>query len=235
MLGTECASCSGVRADRPALSWDATLVGVLIIGFAVGPAETNCYLVAPRPGGAAVVIDPGEDAVPTLEYYFAANDLSLAAVLLTHGHPDHAGSAYDLCEGWGIPAYLHPADHDLLADPPERVLELNGGQRLDVAGIVVTVDHTPGHTPGSVVYRVTADGDEGPADVAFTGDTLGFRTVGHDGCGGDHAEDRGQLLASVAGNLLVLGDDTVVLPGHGKSTTIGGERRFNPLLKDLTQ
>ena len=124
---------------------------------------------------------------------------------------------------------------DLLADPPERVLEVHGGQQLAVAGIVVTVDHTPGHTPGSVVYRVTADGDEGPADVAFTGDTLGFRTVGHAGCGGADVEDRGGLLASVAGNLLVLGDDTVVLPGHGTSTTIGGERRFNPLLKDLTQ
>ena len=235
MLGTECASCCGVRADRPALSWDATLVDVLITGFAVGPAETNCYLVAPRPGAAAVVVDPGEDAVPTLEYYFAANDLTLTAVLLTHGHSAHAASAYDLCEGWDVPVYLHPADRDLLADPPERVLEVHGGQPLDVAGIVVAVDHTPGHTSGSVVYRITADSDEGPAAVAFTGDPLGFRTLGHAGCGGDHVEDRGQLLASAAGKLLVLDDDTVVLPGHGTSTTIGDERRFNPLLKDLTQ
>ena len=67
----------------------ATLVSVLITGFAVGPTEANCYLVAPRAGAAAIVIDPGDEAVPTLEYYFAVNDLTPAAVLLTHGHPTH--------------------------------------------------------------------------------------------------------------------------------------------------
>ncbi len=205
-------------------------MGVLITGFAVGRFDTNCYLVAARPGARAIVIDPGEDAVATLEYYFAANDLSPAAVLLTHGHPGHTGSAYDLCEGWDIPAYLHPADRDLLADPPEDIQEIHDGQRLEIAELVVTVDHTPGHSPGSVAYRLSADTDAGPAEVAFTGDTLGFRSLGR----GDRDVDRQALLASVAEKLMVLGDATVVLPGHGTSTTIGGERRFNPDLKDLT-
>ena len=166
----------------------ATLVSVLITGFAVGPTEANCYLVAPRAGAAAIVIDPGDEAVPTLEYYFAVNDLTPAAVLLTHGHPRHTASAFDVCAGWDVPAYLHPADRDLLEDPPDAVIDVTDGQRLEVADIVVTVDHTPGHTPGSVTYRVTADTDEGPAEVAFTGDTLGFRWIGR---GDDDADPSG--------------------------------------------
>jgi glyoxylase-like metal-dependent hydrolase (beta-lactamase superfamily II) len=136
-----------------------------------------------------------------------------------------------VCAGWDVPAYLHPGDRDLLEDPPDPVIDVMDGQRLAVAGIVVAVDHTPGHTAGSVTYRVTADTDEGPAEVAFTGDTLGFRWIGRDG---DDADPQA-LRSSVGTKLLVLGDDTVVLPGHGTSTTIGGERRFNPYCKDLTQ
>ena len=228
--GNECASCDWIQAVRPALGGGETLVGVLITGFAVGRFETNCYLVAPRSGDGAVVIDPGEDAVPTLEYYFAVNDLEPVAVLLTHGHPSHCASVYDVCEGWDIPVYLHPDDDDLFDDRPELVLGVTDDMVLDVAGMAVTVAHTPGHTPGSVTYRVTADTDEGPAEVAFTGDTLGFRTVGR----GDHDDDHQRLLGSVAEKLLVLGDETVVLPGHGTSTTIGGERRFNRGLADIT-
>jgi hydroxyacylglutathione hydrolase len=219
-----------MRAARPALRWGGRLCGVLITGFAVGRSDTNCYLIAPRAGAGAIVVDPGEDAVPTLEYYFAANDLTPAAVLLTHGHPAHTASVYDVCEGWDIPVYLHPADDDLFDDRPERVLAIGADAALEIADIVVSVDHTPGHTPGSVVYRVTADTDEGPAPVAFTGDTLGFRSVGRGECDAD----RGQLLSSITTKLLVLDDDTVVLPGHGTSTTIGGERRFNPDLPDAT-
>jgi len=202
---------------------------VLITGFAAGPTGANCYLVAPRPGGHAIVIDPGEDAVATLEYYCAVNDLSPAAVLLTHGHRGHAAAAFDVCEGWDVPAYLHPADRDLLADPPEQILDLADGAQLSLAEIVVGVCHTPGHTAGSVTYRVSADTDEGPAEVVFTGDTLGFRWAGRGGRDSDTAE----LRASIHTKLLVLGEDTVVLPGHGTSTTIGGERRFNPYCKDL--
>lgn len=202
---------------------------MLITGFSVGPHETNCYLVAGHAPGAALVIDPGDEAVPTLEYYFTVNDLTPAAVLLTHGHAGHTASVFDVCTGWDIPAYLHPADLDLLDDPPENVLAVADGMRLRIADVEVTVDHTPGHTPGSVTYRVVADTDEGPAQVAFTGDTLGFRWAGRAG----HDADRPQLLASIGAKLLALGDDTVVLPGHGTSTTIGGERRFNPHCKDL--
>ena len=205
----------------------ATLVSVLITGFATGGFDTNCYLVAPRAGGPAIVIDPGEQAVQTLEYYFTVNDLTPVAVLLTHGHPTHAACAQDICLGWDIPAYIHPADRELLADPlygePEEIIELADGQQLDIAEIRVTVDHTPGHSAGSVVFRVTADSDEGPVEVAFTGDTLLCRSIGS-------TEDPERLRSSIRDKLLVLHDDTVVLPGHGTSTTIGAERRWNPKL-----
>lgn len=196
---------------------------MLITGFAAGVAEANCYLLAPRPGAAAVVIDPGEDAVSTLEYYFAANDLTPAAVLLTHGHRGHTLSAYDLGVGWDIPVYLHPADRELLPDPPEHIIDIADGQQLLLAGIEIAVEHTPGHTAGSVVYRVTADTDEGPVPVAFTGDTLGFRSIGRGKCDSDPR----QLRESIRSRLLTLDDATVLFPGHGSSTTVGGERRYD--------
>jgi hydroxyacylglutathione hydrolase len=205
---------------------------VLITGFATGASGVNCYLVSPGRGGPAIVIDPGDEAVQTLEYYFAVNDLTPAGVLLTHGHGGHTASAPDLCAGWEIPAYIHPADRALIAGAdhgePDDIVEVADGVGLHIAGIGVAVDHTPGHTDGSVVFRVGADTDEGPVGVVFTGDTLLRRSAGS-------AADPARLLASIADKLLVLDDETVVLPGHGSSTSIGAERRFNPLLKDLRQ
>jgi hydroxyacylglutathione hydrolase len=182
---------------------------VLITGFATGPDAVNCYLVATAPGAPALVIDPGDEAVPTLEYYFDVNGFTPVAVLLTHGHPGHAASAFDLGVGWGTPTYVHPADRALLTElgaaAPEPLLEVHGGDQLTVADILVGVEHTPGHTPGSVSYRVTADTDDGPVPVVFTGD------------------------AQVTANLLALDDQAVVLPGHGSSTTIGAMRRYTTM------
>ncbi|CAN5432032.1 MBL fold metallo-hydrolase [soil metagenome] len=207
------------------------LVNVLITGFATGTYEANCYLVAPRSGAQAIVIDPGEDVVGTLDYYFDVNGLTPAAVLLTHGHPGHTASAAELCEQWDIPVYIHAADRPMLgasdSGEPERVLEFADGDQLQIADILVTVDHTPGHTDGSVVFRVTAESDEGDVPVAFTGDTLSFRSIGRSDVAG---EDGHRLLGSVTDKLMVLDDKTVVLPGHGQSTSIGAERRFHPNL-----
>jgi glyoxylase-like metal-dependent hydrolase (beta-lactamase superfamily II) len=181
---------------------------VLITGFATGPGEVNCYLVATEAGSPAVVVDPGDEAIPTLEYYFAANGFTPAAVLLTHGHPTHAASAFDLSVGWGVPTYLHADDRSLLAElgteQPETLIDVYDGDHLQIADIDVTVEHTPGHTPGSVLYRVDADSDEGSFPVVFTGDTA---------------------PAAVADKLLSLDGRAVVLPGHGPATTLGAYRR----------
>jgi hydroxyacylglutathione hydrolase len=194
---------------------------VLITGFATGSAQANCYLIAPRAGAGALVVDPGDEAVQTLEYYFAANDLTPMAVLLTHGNPAHCATAADLGVGWDIPVLIHPADRGLLEEQPEEIVEFATGADLELAGIAVAVDHTPGHTPGSVVLRVHADTDEGPVPVLFAGDAVAGR------CCGDSV-DPVRAAESVREKLLVFDDRTVVLPGHGPSINIGALRRLYP-------
>lgn len=112
-----------------------------------------------------------------------------------------------------------------LFNEPKHVVELADGDRLELAGIPLTVDHTPGHTPGSVSFRLPGAADR---DVVFTGDTLFSGTVGRTDLGGGSGN---HLLGSIISKLLVLDDDTVVLPGHGDPTTIGRERRTNPFLQ----
>jgi glyoxylase-like metal-dependent hydrolase (beta-lactamase superfamily II) len=111
---------------------------------------------------------------------------------------------------------------------PRQVVELDrDGVEIELGGVTVTVDHTPGHTRGSVVFRV-ATGDI--SDLAFTGDTLFKQSIGRTDLYGGSGRD---LLTSIVSKLLVLDDDTVVLPGHGPKTTIGAERRTNPFLEGI--
>ena len=111
---------------------------------------------------------------------------------------------------------------------PKQVLELDrDGDKIELGGVTVTVDHTPGHTQGSVVFRV----EQGPDQVAFTGDTLFRSSVGRTDLPGGSGRD---LLESIVTKLLVLDDDTLVLPGHGERSTIGIERHTNPFLEGLT-
>ncbi|MBM9467023.1 MBL fold metallo-hydrolase [Nakamurella leprariae] len=197
-----------------------------------------------------VVIDPGQEAVERLEALLAEHRIRPVAVLLTHGHIDHVHSAAEVCRSHGIPAFLHPADGSMLDDPlsslgpqgkvwlagvsmdglrPPDTRSIADGDQLDLAGLTVVVDHTPGHTGGSVVYRVPAAPDR--PEVLFTGDTLFNRGVGRtDLPGGDTVA----LARSLTTKLLTRPDDAVVLPGHGPTSTIGDERIDNPFLTQLT-
>lgn len=203
----------------------------------------NCYVLAERPGADAIVVDPGQRAMERLRRILDENRLTPAAVLLTHGHIDHIWSAQKVADTYGCPVYIHPEDRFMLTDPirgfgprlaqlafgvlfsePKQLVELDkDGQTLDFGGVSVTVDHTPGHTRGSVVFRVHT--------TVFTGDTLFRSSVGRTDLPGGSGRD---LLESIVTKLLVLDDDTVVLPGHGARTTIGHERRTNPFLEGLT-
>ncbi len=224
---------------------------MLLTGFAAGMLQCNCYVLAQRPGADAIVVDPGQRAMAPLRRILDEHELTPAAVLLTHGHVDHIWSAQKVADTYGCPAYIHPEDRFMLADPikdlgprlgqllfgalfrePKQVVELDrDGDKIDLGGITVTVDHTPGHTRGSVVFRFSGEVGAGPSDVVFTGDTLFKQSVGRTDLPGGSGRD---LLGSIVTKLLVLDDDTVVLPGHGESSTIGAERRTNPFLKGLS-
>jgi hydroxyacylglutathione hydrolase len=214
---------------------------VLVTGFPAGAFAANCYLVAPAPGEECVIIDPGQDAERGIEELLARYRLKPVAVVLTHGHIDHVWSVGPVCGAKGIPAYIHPADRALLADPasglglnvgqelfggitftePDDVRELTDGAALSLGGVSLTVGHVPGHTPGSVTF--------GSDESLFSGDLLFAGSIGRtDLPGGDHAA----MLKSLA-RTLTLPDDTLVLPGHGPQTTIGAERRTNPFLTGL--
>ncbi len=221
---------------------------MLVAGFPAGAFQTNCYVVAAAAGGACIVVDPGQDAVEPLQELLAEHRLTPVAVLLTHGHFDHTFSVAPVCDGHDIPAWIHPGDREMLADPmkglsaqastalfggrmewrePREVRLLEDGSALELAGVTLTVDHTPGHTPGSIVFCAPTDES---VDVLIAGDTLFAGSIGRtDLPGGDHA----QMLASLRDKLLTLDDTTVVLPGHGATTTIGRERASNPFLQDL--
>ena len=225
---------------------------MLITGFPAGMLACNCYVLAQSTGADAIIVDPGQRAMAPLRRILDENHLTPAAVLLTHGHIDHIWSAQKVADMYGCPAYIHPEDRFMLTDPikdfgrgflgglassafgalfrePKQVVELDrDGDKIELGGVTVTVDHTPGHTRGSVVFRIS----DGPDDVVFTGDTLFRRSVGRTDLPGGSGRD---LLGSIVTKLLVLDDDTVVLPGHGEKTTIGAERRTNPFLEGLTQ
>jgi glyoxylase-like metal-dependent hydrolase (beta-lactamase superfamily II) len=222
---------------------------VLVAGFPAGAFAANCYIVAPQAGAECVIIDPGQDAESGIDEILAEHRLRPAAVLLTHGHLDHIWSVAPVCGAKGIPAYIHPDDRALLTDPargfslamgqqlfgglkftePDDVKELTDGMTLNLVGLDVVVDHAPGHTEGSVTFRLPV-AQTGQADVLFSGDLLFAGSIGRtDLPGGDYQT----ILRSLARVCLTLPDDTVVLSGHGPQTTIGTERRTNPFLSGL--
>jgi len=217
---------------------------VLIRSFPAGAFGTNCYAVAAGAGQECVVVDPGMDAVEPLAQLLADDGLKPVAVVLTHGHLDHTFSVLPVCDGYGIPAYLHPDDSGMLADPvrwhgpqlaplitglrlpdPADVLPLADGAVLDLAGVQLTVRHAPGHTQGSVVFSL----DLGDAPGLLAGDVLFAGSVGRVDLPGGSWE---AMLGSLRDVVLPLDDATVVLPGHGPATTIGRERATNPYLAE---
>jgi glyoxylase-like metal-dependent hydrolase (beta-lactamase superfamily II) len=204
------------------------------------------------------VIDPGKDAAAGVAEVVREHRLKPVAVLVTHGHIDHMWCVAPVAGSYDATAYIHPADRHLLSDPmagispetagmllggrytfaePDAVAETQDGAVLELAGLRLTVDHTPGHTPGSITFRTPYADEAGGAlpdvsDVLFTGDLLFAGSVGRTDLPGG---DQDQLLHSLAAKVLPLPDDVVVLPGHGEQTSIGRERATNPWLLGLQQ
>ncbi|HVE98081.1 MAG TPA: MBL fold metallo-hydrolase [Mycobacteriales bacterium] len=218
---------------------------MLVTGFPAGAWGTNCYVVAPGPGEQCVVIDPGHEAAPGVADLVREHRLQPVAVLLTHGHVDHTFSVVPVCGRYGVPAYIHGADRGQLADPasglglspsqdllgglafsePDEVVELTGRDEVTLAGLDFVVDHAPGHTLGSVTFRLAEL-------VLFSGDLLFRGSIGRtDLPGGSYDE----ILASLARVVLPLPDELSVLSGHGPATTVGEERAGNPYLAEAAR
>jgi hydroxyacylglutathione hydrolase len=221
---------------------------VFIAGFASDVTATNCWVVAPAAGEQCVVIDPGIGVGPRLDEIISDNRLHPVAVLLTHGHLDHTFSVVPVCQARDVPAYIHPDDRRQLADPwwgvgaphgsplmgiggltfaePDDVRPLEDGSLLELAGLTLRVEHSPGHTLGSVVFCTS----EADGLTMFSGDLLFAGSIGRMDLPGGSESDMASSLTRV---VLAKPDEMTVRPGHGPDTTIGRERAANPYLREF--
>ena len=236
---------------------------MLTIAFPAAAFATNCYVLATGPGEECLVVDPGIGVVDRLAEVCRENGLRPAAVLLTHGHLDHVYAVTPVCGGdtaASLPAYIHGDDRYRLENPlasmddgllamleqefgrratwtePSNVVDLVEGAVLRLAGLEVAVAHAPGHTEGSVMFTVPdlpsqLGASSGLSATCLSGDVLFAGSIGRTDLAGGSGEAMTRSLRDV---VLPMADDTLVLPGHGPSTTIGRERDTNPYLQGLT-
>jgi len=205
----------------------------------VGILSTNCYIVGCPQTKEAIIIDPGFDRGEEAKRVLKEVDqhgLRIQYIVNTHGHPDHLSGNGIIKRATGAPILIHKEDAPLLTDTAKNLSDLFGFQMVSppadktlqdkdvikIGEIVLTVLHTPGHSRGSICLL--------GEDVVFTGDTLFAGGVGRtDLPGSSHQE----ILRSLKNKLMPLPDHLRVYPGHGLSSTMGREKRFNPFLSSL--
>ena len=220
---------------------------MLVTGFPAGTFQTNCWLVATAPGSEALVVDPGQDALAGIDELCARHRLRPVAALLTHGHLDHVWTVAPLAGAHDIPAFVHPADRHLLTDPlagfgPEARAAFGGlSSRSPTTSAswptarwwswpaCAWPSTTPPATPPAT--SPSARPPEGDQPAQLLAGRPGVRRLDR-----PHRPARRvdpEMLASLASRFLTLPDETVVLPGHGPTTTVGRERATNPFLAGL--
>ena len=201
--------------------------------YCVGEVATNCYFVINDETKEMLIIDPG-DFAQMLAEKIKQKGLKPQAILLTHGHFDHAMAAEELAEIFHIKVYAHESEKNTLEQPQLNVSAMIGkrdsyhadvyvkeGEILKLANMELKVLHTPGHTEGGCCYYLEKE------QVVFSGDTLFCQSVGRtDFPGGSMS----QIVRSIKEKLMVLPDVTKVYPGHMDITTIGKERAYNPFI-----
>ena len=187
--------------------------------MAVGQLQANCYILGCNDSKEGMVIDPGGDALSIVKEVTKA-ELKIVKIVLTHGHFDHTDGAIELRDAINAPVYIHPDDTPPLGFTPDG--ELEDGQEFYIGSYQINVLHTPGHSPGGVCLHAPG--------AVFTGDTLFAGSIGRtDFPGGDYES----LIQGVVKKIFPLGDDLRVYPGHGPSSTIAQERRFNPFFHNI--
>ena len=209
---------------------------VIVEQFAVGPLQCNCIVLGDERTHDAIVIDPGDECAVIFEV-LQRHGLRLRMAVATHGHIDHVGALAELKQRTGADALLHEADLPLYEQlalqaawlgvpvPALTAIDrrLQGGETLAVGAHGLRVIHTPGHSPGSVSLLLESD-----RPTVFSGDTLFASGVGRTDLWGGSLDS---LLASIRDCLLVMPDETVIVPGHGPRSSIGRERTLNPFLQ----
>jgi hydroxyacylglutathione hydrolase len=203
----------------------------------VGPVQENTFILRRDGADTALIVDPGDEPERILSVVEELG-VKVEAILLTHTHFDHVGAVTPVARATGAPVTCPKLETFVLADIMTYVPfagfgpfesydadeTVEGGERLNLAGLDIEVLFTPGHSPGHVTYAIA---DEG---ALFSGDVLFQGSIGRtDLPGADHAT----LMASIAGLLERFDDDTTVHPGHMGLTTLGRERATNPFLQAL--
>jgi len=218
---------------------------MLVAGFPAQMYATNCWVLATGEGSECIVIDPGmPDVSLELADLLSKHRLKPVATLLTHGHLDHTFSVVPVCDGYGIPAYIHSEDRSLLLDPaaavspefrttlagmsfsePKQVHELESGEEFELVGLKIKAIHSPGHTRGSLMFLVD---DE----ILVSGDVLFAGSIGRTDLPTGSSSDMQKTLVK---KVLPLDDEIRVLPGHYQETKIGFERKNNPYLIEASR
>lgn len=213
---------------------------MIVEHFSVGPLGCNCVIVGDEVTKEAIVVDPGGDG-PKILTRLAELGLTCKAVIHTHTHFDHVGSTHEVVAATNAPAMIHEGDL-FLYEGDGLQMQLNAfglpfrapapvdidrflvdGDAVRAGDIEAGVLHTPGHTPGSLCFLL-----EGDRPVLIAGDTLFQRSIGRSDLWGG---DGDQLIRSIHDKILTLPDETLVITGHGATTTVGEERSMNPFLR----
>lgn len=199
--------------------------------FPAGLMQANCYIAGDEKSREGIVVDPGGDVHKIIEKC-EKNKLDIRYIILTHGHGDHIGAAYDLRHATDAKILMNKKDEFLVQHGNReltamfndiKVFEIdqyiNDKDVIKISGLDIEIIETPGHTPGGVCLKIE--------DIVISGDTLFLGSVGRtDFKMSSHEE----LIKSIKEKLLALPDSTIVYPGHGNQTTIGYERKYNPFL-----
>ena len=201
--------------------------------YVVGPVQTNCYFAINDDTKEMIIIDPGASPKQLAERA-RMEGCTPVAILLTHGHFDHATAAEELAKEFGIPIYAHEDEKETLEDAELNASWMMGDslvfhadvfvkdeEELDLAGFHIRVLHTPGHTVGGCCYYFPYE------NVVFSGDSLFCTSIGRTDFKKGSTSD---LIRAIKEKLMTLPDRTTVYPGHNDVTTIENERMYNPYL-----